>query len=127
ADLIAEREKPSNALDRLLDAVAASADAEPVQLRERIDERQHRLDRVNADLAELGSEQQALPIPTRQQLLRRIGDIRERLGEMKRELRDGLEPMVGAIRAVPHQQFGSNKPALRGRFVLDLTAILPAR
>ena len=95
---------------------------------ERLSTRERELKVVRSRLAELASRRQdrAAP-PTADDILRHLESLQAgllaadgRTGPILRQL------LAGPIRAIPHQQFGSNKVVLRAEFDIVLSQSLPA-
>jgi hypothetical protein len=63
--------------------------------------------------------------PTKQQILDQIAVMAKQILAMDREAGALLKRLVSPIRAVPCQQYGSNKVVLRAKFDLRLAALLP--
>lgn len=95
---------------------------------ERLVTRERDLKVVRSRLAELASRtQDRKPPPTADDILRHLESLQtglatgdRRAGVILRQL------LVGPIRAIPHQQFGSDKVVLRAEFDLVLAQSLPA-
>lgn len=94
----------------------------------RLAAREQELKVVQSRLAELAARaRDRKPPPTADDIMLHLESLQAdlhagegRAGVILRQLLDG------PIRAVPHQQFGSNKVVLRAEFTLDLTRALPS-
>jgi hypothetical protein len=95
---------------------------------ERLLTRERDLKVVRSRLAELASRtQDRKPPPTADDILRHLESLQA--GLVARDRRTGVilrQLLGGPIRAIPHQQFGTNKVVLRAEFDLVLAQSLPA-
>jgi len=113
-------------LARLAEAVER-ADQPPEVLVVKIEAREAELARVRAEGEQLDTQDTQRALPTREEVCARIRELVRAVTEMDRSTRDELEGLVGQIRMVPFQQFGSHKVVLRAKFELRLSALLPLR
>lgn len=126
-ELQAEEAEHLRARDGLVAAIEQAKEP-PAVLLERLQYREAQLARTRAEREWLDAQQAApAAVPTREQLTVAIQETAGRLLAMDREAGELLRRLVGPIRAVPHQQFGSNLVVLRARFELQLAALLPDR
>ena len=97
-------------------------------LAERLADRERQLKLVRSRLEELASrESQRAELPTPEAILGHLEALRVDLLAGDRRAAVILRSMLhGPIRAVPYQQFGSNKVVLRAEFEVTLTNSLPA-
>ena len=103
------------------------AERSPKFLVSKLEKCEARLARIDAKLDRLqGCEKLSAP-PTRKEADDRLNAIMEAFRKMDRTSRDEIKALVGEIRAVPYQQFDTNKVVLRARFELRLSALLPVR
>ena len=95
---------------------------------ERLVTRERDLKVVRSRLAELSSRtQDRKPPPTADDILRHLESLQAGLVAGDRRAAVILRQLLaGPIRAIPHQQFGSNKVVLRAEFNLVLAQSLPA-
>jgi len=95
---------------------------------ERLATRERDLRVVRSRLAELASRtQDRKPPPTADDILRHLESLQAGLVAGDRRAGVILRQLLGGpIRAIPHQQFGSNKVVLRAEFDLVLAQSLPA-
>jgi len=95
---------------------------------ERLATRERDLKVVRSRLAELASRtQDRRPPPTADDVLRHLESLQAGLVAGDRRAGVILRQLLGGpIRAIPHQQFGSNKVVLRAEFDLVLAQSLPA-
>ena len=118
--------KLEKATKRLGRAIARSSKNSDVLL-EMLETREDRLARVDARIGFLEKKARRCAPPTRAEIENRLSEVIAAVERMDRTSRDEIKLLVGTIRAVPYQQFGSNKVVLRARFELRLAALLPAR
>jgi len=111
-------------LNNLLDVAERGTSAKD-SLAERIEVCEEKLARVSAELEDFDAEYNVCF--TGKEFVGRIEEFDERLQRFERDVRSDLLQFVGTIEAVPHQQFGSDKVVLRGRFVFHPYELLPAR
>src|SRR5205823_2192164 len=100
---------------------------EPVELLvARLRSRQQDVAQLGAELGRLEAQRtERSVLPSREQVAQALAGLAPRLLEMDREAGPLLRRLVGPIRAVPHQQFGSDHVVLRAKFELRLVALLP--
>ena len=122
-----EKERGLKAAVQHLNDVLEKAEEPPESTLQRLRQREAELGEVQGELEGLTAENQCSAPPTEQEIAQRIDELINRLQAMDRSLGDDLELLVGQIRAIPCQQFGSKKVVLRARFELRLGALLPAR
>ena len=119
-----EKQRLEATLNNLLD-IAERGTSTGDSLAVRIEQREEKLARVSAELEDIDVESNVCL--TGKDFTDRIEEFDERLQRFDRDVRDDLKQLVGTIEAVPHQQFGSDKVVLRGRFVFYPYELLPAR
>lgn len=112
------------ALENLFDIAERGKDRKD-SLVVRIEQREDELAWVTAEIEEL-DESEIAPLSVKE-LAMQIDEFNQGLQTFDRSVKTDLEQLVGTIAAVPYQQFGGNKVALRGRFCFDPTRLLPAR
>jgi DNA invertase Pin-like site-specific DNA recombinase/BMFP domain-containing protein YqiC len=119
-----ERERSQRELElaRLVEAIEHGVDP-PRTLLERLRQRQEEYDRACAELKHL--DESNVVVPASEQLARHIDDLSERLSRLVPGSWADLRSLVSEIRAVPYQQFDSNKVVLRAEFDLQLAGLLP--
>lgn len=118
--------KLEKATKRLGLAIARSSKNSDVLL-EMLEIREDRLARVDVRIGFLEKKARRCAPPTRAEIENRLSEVIAAVERMDHTSRDEIKLLVGTIRAVPCQQFGSNKVVLRARFELRLAALLPAR
>lgn len=125
AKLQTEEQQLIASRNRLLDAIEQAKEP-PAVLLERLAKREEDLARVRAEMDRLKAEQ-ALPqqMPSRQQIADKIKEKAVQFLSMDRDIIPDLRRLVPVIRAVPHQQFGTNQVVLRAVFELNMVALLP--
>ena len=125
--LQSEESKLSGSIANLCLAIEKGGDGME-SLVERLVTRERDLKVVRSRLAELASRtQDRKPPPTADDILRHLESLQA--GLVARDRRAGVilrQLLGGPIRAIPHQQFGSNKVVLRAEFDLVLAQSLPA-
>jgi hypothetical protein len=126
AELVSEERDLRETLRKLNDAIEMVEEA-PESTMQRLSEREAELEKVEGEQEGLIAQDEQFAPPTEQEIAQRIEELIGRFQIMDRSARDDLELLVGQIRAVPFQQFGSNKIVLRARFELRLGALLPGR
>lgn len=126
ARLEQKKVKLSQACQRLGQAIANGTQKSEI-LTQLLEDREDRLARVTAQLDALAQKAARCAPPTRAEIESRREEIIAAVERMDRQSRDEIKLLVGQIRAVPYQQFGSNKVVLRATFELRLAALLPAR
>lgn len=126
ARLQEKRVKLKKACKRLGQAIAKSTKKSDTLLKT-LEKFEDRLARTDALIESLKKKASRCAPPTRSEVDNRLGEIITAVERMDRTSRDEIKLLVGTIRAVPYQQFGSNKVVLRARFELRLAALLPAR
>jgi hypothetical protein len=92
-----------------------------------LEDRENRLARIEAVLDSLQRKAIRCAPPTRAEIENRLSEVIAAVEKMDRTSQDEIKQLVGEIRTVPCQQFGTNKVVLRARFELRLAALLPAR
>ena len=114
------------ALERLNDSIeSAKQPADSTQ--KRIEQREEQLARAVAELEHIERQDALKSLPKRKQIEKRIDHVVQEIQKMDRSTQAELQLLVGTIRAIPCQQFGSNKVVLRTKFELQLAALLPAQ
>lgn len=124
--LESEESKLKNRVDHLCRAIEAGG-SETAALVKCIADREQELKVVRSQIAELASQsRERKPPPSAADILKHLETLKadllagdQRAGVILRQLLDG------PIRAVPHQQFGSNKVVLRAEFTIVLARALP--
>jgi DNA invertase Pin-like site-specific DNA recombinase len=114
-----------NIVNRLLDQIE-SGEGESTLLRERLIQREKELVRARGERELFIEQRKEVTLPSRATLLAAISDASSRmftLGDEVAAMLNGL--LIGPIRALPFQQFGSNLVVLRAELTLQLHAILP--
>jgi hypothetical protein len=124
AELVANIKGGELGCQRLLDAIEQGKEP-PVMFLDRLRQRQDEVARNRAALEHLDAQPASCPPPTKQQILDQIAVMAKQILEMDREAGSLLKRLVSPIRAVPCQQYGSNKVVLRAKFDLRLAALLP--
>jgi hypothetical protein len=119
-----EREKSQRELElaRLVEVIEQGANP-PRMLLDRVRQRQEEYDRAHAELERL--EESNVVVPSAEELACRVDDLSERLSRLAPGSWGELRSLVPEIRAVPYQQFGSDKVVLRAEFDLQLAGLLP--
>ena len=125
--LQSEESKLSGSIANLCLAIEKGGDGMD-SLVERLVTRERDLKVVRSRLAELSSRtQDRKPPPTADDILRHLESLQAGLVAGDRRAAVILRQLLaGPIRAIPHQQFGSNKVVLRAEFNLVLAQSLPA-
>lgn len=125
AKLQSEEQQLMTSRNRLLDAIEQAKEP-PAVLLERLAKREEDVARVRAEIDRLKAEQ-ALPqqLPSRQQIANKIKEMATQILNMDRDVIPDLRRLAPVIRAVPHQQFGTNQVVLRAVFELRMVALLP--
>ena len=125
--LQSEESKLSGSIANLCLAIEKGGDGMD-SLVERLVTRERDLKVVRSRLAELASRtQDRKPPPTADDVLRHLESLQAGLVAGDRRAGVILRQLLGGpIRAIPHQQFGSNKVVLRAEFDLVLAQSLPA-
>ena len=127
-ELQEEERELKTVVQTLNDALEIKSGPPPESTLERISRREHELAVVQAELEGLATQTERFTPPTEEEIIQRINELIPRLeGGMDRKVSDDLALLVGQIRAVPYQQFNSNKVVLRARFELRVAALLPTR
>ena len=114
----------ADALENLFDIAERGTD-QCDSLAARIEQREEELACVTAEIEEF-DENEIDPLSIKE-LSTQIDEYSQRMQTFDRSVKTDLQQLVGTIAAVPHQQFGSNKVVLRGRFTFDPTKLFPAR
>jgi hypothetical protein len=110
---------------RRLTVAIESGDEPPESLVKRLCEQEQDLPKVRAEIKKLEDRLDApTSLPNREQIEAKIADLSGKLLDMDRESGVLLRHLVTPIRAIPHQQFGSNLVVLRARFELRLVELL---
>ncbi len=125
-ELMREIREDAEKRDRVLDAIE-NAESDHPSLLARLQQRDEKLRRSQAELASLQREITVTQqLPSRDQIEQRIRSQASRLLEMDREAGTTLQRLLdGPILAVPYLQFGSNKIVLRAEFKLRIIGLLP--
>ena len=124
---LAEKKVMLEKVQERLGQALEMAERPPKFLVNKLEKCEVRLARIDAKLDRLqGCEKLSAP-PTRKEVDDRLNAIMAGFRKMDRTSRDEIKALVGEIRAVPYQQFDSNKVVLRARFELRLSALLPVR
>jgi DNA invertase Pin-like site-specific DNA recombinase len=122
--LVEKQRMLTDALENLFDIAESGTDRSDL-LAARIEQSEVKLAQVTAEIEEF-DENEVAPLLVKE-LATQIDEFHQRLQTFDRSVKSDLQHLVGTIAAVPHQQFGSNKVVLRGRFAFDPIKLLPAR
>lgn len=123
-ELEAQQRTLEAALANLNDLAERAAEP-PETVLARIESREIEVGQVRAELDGLAGRDVCFAPPTRQAMEERVESLIKQFQKMDRTVQEDLQCLVGTIRAVPYQQFGSNKVVLRARFQIRLWALLP--
>ncbi len=126
AELEAEIQHKTQQRDRLLDLQENGA-TDSVGLADRLKQREAELRDAQAELAALQQQGEELPtFPTGDELRSLLKETAGQLLSLGPDIASLLRRVLdGPIRAVPYQQFGSNKVVLRAEFKVRLLGLLP--
>jgi DNA invertase Pin-like site-specific DNA recombinase len=120
-----EERKLTSELNALADAVAKSTASLPTLL-EHLAKREHALAQNRAEQERLELEESLRrQIPNQAEIKAKLKEMTTRLLDLGISVGPDLRRLIGRIRAVPYQQFGSTKVVLRAHFDLNLVALLP--
>jgi hypothetical protein len=119
AELVVKERDLQETLRKLNDALE-KVEEPPESTLQRLSEREAELAKLQGELEGLIEQDEHFTPPTEQEIAQRIKELIGRFQTMDRSARDDLELLVGQIKAVPFQQFDSNKIVLRARFELRL-------
>jgi DNA invertase Pin-like site-specific DNA recombinase len=125
-ELVEQERELETSLKNLNDAIEKEEEP-PESIVQRISQREAELAKLEGELAGLIAQDERFAAPTPQEIVERIDELIGLFQIMDRSARDELELLVGEIKAVPYQQFDTNKIVLRARFELRLGALLPGR
>lgn len=109
-------------IERLMAAVETTDDL-PERLVEQMLSREAELAGIRADREHLVEESAA--VLTERQVCESLEAFAAKLQQMDRGTASALQQIVGTIRAVPYQQFGSGKVVLMARFEIQIGRFLP--
>lgn len=109
-----------------LKAIAEAGKHAPETVLAWVQEKEDQLDRVEASLERLDTEQAALRLPRLDELTARIEELRLALATMDRHSGPLLQTIVEGVEAFPCQQVDSDKVVLRARIKLNLLGLIPA-
>lgn len=126
AELLREKGELKCAIENLNNAIEQAKGSLETTI-ERLCQREGRLAEVQGELDSLTARDESWAPPTIQEITKAIAEWIDRLQAMDRGVCDDLELLVGRVKAVPYQQFGTSKVVLRAQFELRLAAFLPAR
>jgi DNA invertase Pin-like site-specific DNA recombinase len=124
-ELQAEERQLTSQLRALADAIELSTDDLPT-LVQRSSQREQKLAQNRAEQQRLTIEERTpRQIPSRAEIKDKLKEMSGRLVDLDRGVGADLRRLIGRIRAVPYQQFGSTRVVLRAHFDLNLVALLP--
>ncbi|MBW3595718.1 MAG: recombinase family protein [Planctomycetes bacterium] len=110
-----------HAIEKLAVAIETT-DEPPEILVQRLAQREEDLAQVTAELDGLQSR---VRVPTEAEIRNRIDEMKRLVAPMDRHANLVLRQMVMEIRAVPYRQFGGEKVVLRATFAVRIASVLP--